>query len=372
MRIIFDIGHPAQVHLFRNAVWQLQRDGHEVAVTCSDKDVTIGLLRGYGVPYHVIGRSRRGVAKLFLEMLARDWRLLRFALSFKPDVMVGGPGNVTAPTVGRLLRKPSVVFDDTEHSRYEHLLMDRLATIICTPACYKKELGRPQLRYDGYPPLAYLHPRYFRPDPAVLSGLGLGEGEKLVVMRFVAFQASHDVATTGFSPAAKLKLVEGLEKHGRVIITSESPLPESLRKYQLRVSPEQLHSVLSYADLYVGDGGTTAVEAALLGTPSVHCIRVVRQGRVLSAADIHGSFWDLQNRYRLLYTFTDEEQAIGKAGELLGLTDAKKIWKGRVENLLANSTDVTSFITWVIRQSPSGLQHIRGQVSVRERLTDAY
>lgn len=373
MRIIFDIGHPAQVHLFRNAVRQLQFDGHDVAVTCSDKDVTVRLLEGYGIPYHLIGRSRRGLVKLFFEMLARDWRLLRFARSFRPDILVGGPGNVTAPTVGRLLRKPSIVFDDTEHSKYEHLLMDRLATMICTPVCYKRRLGRMQVRYDGYPPLAYLHPKYFKPDPSVLSALGLGGSEKLVVMRFVALQASHDSGASGFSPAAKVRLVEGFQSRGRVIITSESPLPEALRKYQLKVSPEQLHSIMSYADLYVGDGGTTAVEAALLGTPSVHCVRVARGDRVLSAADIHGTFWDLQNRYGLLFTFTDEEQAIRKAWELLGMADAKRIWRGRVENLLANSTDVTSFMTWIIPNSPSGLKRIRNHVPVRrEKLTDAY
>ncbi len=372
VRVIFDIGHPAQVHLFRNAIRQLQGEGHQVAITCSDKDVAIRLLEGYGIPYRVIGRSRRGLVRLAFEMLARDARLLRFARSFKPDILVGGPGNVTAPAVARLLRKPSVVFDDTEHSRYEHFLMDRLATIICTPASYKKRLGRMQVRYEGYPPLAYLHPRYFKPDPSVLPALGLAPGERVVVMRFVAFHASHDSATSGFSLAAKRRMVESFRKYGRVIITSESPLPEDLGQYQLKLSPEQLHSVLFYSDLYVGDGGTTAVEAALLGTPAVHCVRVARGDSVLSAADIHGTFWDLQNRYGLLFSYTDEDQAVRKAGELLGMTDAKKIWRDRLDSLLASSTDVTSFMAWIIPGSCSGIENIRGRMPVHGGLTDAY
>ena len=44
MKILFDITHPGHVHLFKNTLWNLGNEGHEILVTTLDKDVTIKLL----------------------------------------------------------------------------------------------------------------------------------------------------------------------------------------------------------------------------------------------------------------------------------------------------------------------------------------
>jgi len=75
MRITFDIGHPGHVHFFKNAVRKLQDRGHEIAITSGDKDAAIALLWSYGMSYHVIGKSRKGLVRLFFEMVARASRL---------------------------------------------------------------------------------------------------------------------------------------------------------------------------------------------------------------------------------------------------------------------------------------------------------
>lgn len=346
MRILVDIGHPAQVHFFRNAVRKLQDRGHDIAITCSDKDVTIALLASYGMSYHVIGKSRKGLVSLFFEMVARDSRLWRFARSFKPDVLVGGTGNVTAPTVARLLRKPSIVFDDTEHSKYEHLLMDRLATLICTPACYKKDLGRKQVRYEGYHPLAYLHPNYFRPDPSVLSELGLINGERFVVIRFVSWRASHDIGRHGF--VRKGEFVERLREHAKVLISSEAGMDCDLERYRLRVSPGKLHSLLYYASLCFGDGGSTAIESALLGTPTVHFEYAKRKNGKYSTTQDLGVFDDLVNKYGLVQTFSDEDEAIQKSLDLIKDQNSKVECQQRTKQVFEHTIDVTAFVVDLI------------------------
>jgi len=68
----------------------------------------------------------------------------------------------------------------------------------------------------------------------------------------------------------KVGLVKALEEYGRVLITSEGALPPELEGYRSRVSPEKLHDLLYYATLYVGDGGTTASECAVLGTHAIY------------------------------------------------------------------------------------------------------
>jgi hypothetical protein len=49
-RILVDIGHPAHVHLFRNAIKIWQAHGHDVTITSREKDITGTLLSAYGYP----------------------------------------------------------------------------------------------------------------------------------------------------------------------------------------------------------------------------------------------------------------------------------------------------------------------------------
>ena len=39
---------------------------------------------------------------------------IQIARSFKPDLLVGGVGNVYVAHIGKLIGKPSIVFDGTE------------------------------------------------------------------------------------------------------------------------------------------------------------------------------------------------------------------------------------------------------------------
>ena len=81
-----------------------------------------------------------------------------------------------------------------------------------------------EFRMAGYNELAYLYPNRFNPDESVLKELGVEKGEKYVVVRFVAWNASHDLGHHGISVENKLKAVRGFSKLGRVFISSESCL----------------------------------------------------------------------------------------------------------------------------------------------------
>ena len=43
MRLLFDLGHPAHVHLFRNLIKKVLKDGGEVLAATREKDITIDL-----------------------------------------------------------------------------------------------------------------------------------------------------------------------------------------------------------------------------------------------------------------------------------------------------------------------------------------
>ena len=90
MRILADLLHPAHVHFFKHAIWEWQRQGHQVLITSRDKDVALTLLDEYGFDHNVLSTAGKGLPRLLWELVTRSIRLLRVARSFRPDLMVGG------------------------------------------------------------------------------------------------------------------------------------------------------------------------------------------------------------------------------------------------------------------------------------------
>jgi len=268
MRILVDLLHPAHVHVFRNFVTQMQEDGNDVLVTARDKDVTLALLDEYGIDHVTISSQASGTPGLVGEWAVRTTRLGRIARSFKPDVMTGIMGVSIAP-VGRLLRIPSVVFYDTEFATRTNRVVYPMASAVVTPECYAAPVNGNHLTYPGYHELAYLHPDRFRPDPDVVASAGVDPAEPYSIVRFVSWEASHDVGELALTGAQKRQLVDRLSAHGRVLISSEMSLPSDLESFAYRGPTSAIHHVLAYASVVVGESATMASEAAVLGTPAV-------------------------------------------------------------------------------------------------------
>lgn len=353
MRILVDIGHPAHVHFFKNFIWEMEKRGHAFIVTARDKDVALRLLKAYGIEHTVVGRASKGKFGLITEWVERDRKIYAIARRFRPDILTG-IHNPCVAHVSRVTGAKSIVFTDTEHAKIANLVTFPFADVICTPSCFKKDLGKKQVRYNGYHELAYLHPNYFKPDPSVLDELGIKETDKYVIVRFVSWDASHDINLCGLTN--KKELVEKLEKYAEVFITSESEISGDLRKYKMMLSPEKLHSALHYANLHIGDGATTAVEAALLGTPTVHFEAFKSKSKKFIDATRFGILDELANKYQMLHTFADQDKAVNKALELLQDKNAKKDWRRKRERLLSEKIDVTEFMVNLVENYPESLQ----------------
>ncbi|WP_456365951.1 DUF354 domain-containing protein [Thermococcus sp.] len=338
MRILFNIAHPAQVHLFKNSIRILKDRGHDVKVTAVNKEVSRYLLGTYGIEYELVGEAKNSLWGKAVELLKIEGYLYRISREFRPDILVGGVGNVYVAHVGRLIDRPSIVFDDTEHAKIEHLLMDPFVTLIVTPSCYLKDLGEKQIRYNGYHELAYLHPKYFKPDPSVLESLGLSKGDTFFLLRFVSWTAGHDIGQKGIGN--RIRFVKEIEKYGIVLISSEGRLNRELEKYRVKIPPEKIHDLLYYATLYVGEGATMASEAAVLGTPAVY---------VSSLARTMGNFIELEEKYGLVFSYNSESKALEKALDIIE-TYSDREWKEKRKRLIKDKIDVTKFIVDLIEK----------------------
>ena len=350
MKIMIDIGHPAHVHFYKNTIWALESKGHEVMVTARDKEVCVELLNSYNIPHTVLTKMGHGKISLMKEWLIRDYKLLMLARKFKPDVLTGIL-NPSVAHVSKLLGKKAIIFNDTEHATFAQSITYPFADVICTPSCFNKDIGKKQVRYNGYHELAYLHPNYFTPNPAVLDELGLTEDDIFIILRFVSWNASHDVGHSGIQN--KMELVQKLEKYGRVLITSEEKLGDVLEKYQIKVSPEKMHDLLYYASLYVGEGATMASECAILGTPVIY---------VSSLVGTMGNFVELEDKYGLMFNYSSSDKVLDKAIELIQRKNLKQEWKTKRDVLLIDKIDVTEFMVQFIEKSQIVFYEARQEV----------
>lgn len=345
MRILFNIAHPAQVHLFKNVIWSLIDRGHDCKITIVDKEVSIQLLKEYNFKYTVVGKERSSLFSKATELLVIENNLYQLARDFNPDILVGGVGNAYVAHVGKFISKPSIVFDDTEYSKIERLLTDYFVSAICTPYCFKKNLGSKQIRYRGCHELAYLHPNHFSPDPNVLSEIGLTEEDNIFLIRFAAFKAAHDIKSHNFRKEFVQPLIKKLEKKGKIIISSETKLDPSLEKYKYSLPPDKYHSVLYYSKMYIGEGSTSAEEAAILGVPALHFERLSINGNPCGVTSQIGIIESLQNEYGLLYSYYDELELLSKLDELLvDINETKNQWDKKRDTFLKEMIDVTDFM----------------------------
>jgi predicted glycosyltransferase len=241
---------------------------------------------------------------------------------------------------GWICRVPSVVFYDTENAVLSNLLTYPFCSTVVTPRCYMGPVpSRKHRTYPGYQELAYTHPNRFTPDPERLAAFGLARDESFIFVRLVAWGAAHDTRDHGFTRVEDA--VRQLERFGRVVISSEGPLPSALSAYRLKGPLEHVHHLLAFASLYIGESATMASESATLGTPAIF---VSTTGR--------GYTDEQEQRYGLTYTFRDkrtgQHDALTKAAEILSDHGSKERWRVKREKMLADSVDVTEVIVTLV------------------------
>lgn len=334
MKILFEVNHPAHVHLFKNIIWELEKRGHKVLIVARDKEVTLALLDAYKLNYIVIGPHYKSMLKKAYGLIVTDYRLLKIAGNFKPDILVGR-GSVYLAHLSFLINKPYIAYVDTENANLAALLTFPFADVIITSTCFKKKINpKKHIKIDGYKELAYLHPNYFTPDPSILHELGMKDDENIIVIRTVAWEASHDIGDKGFTNLRDV--VNSLKPYGRILITSETELSPDLQAYKIKLPPEKIHNILFFASLYIGESATMATESAILGTTSIFVSTSTR-----------GYTDELENKYGLVYTFSDEkrqEEALEKAIEILKNKKSKLNWGEKRARMLNDKIDVADFI----------------------------
>jgi hypothetical protein len=234
---------------------------------------------------------------------------------------------------GKTLRVPAVVFYDTEFAKQTNWFVYPLAHSVCTPDCYQGRVRGRHVTYPGYHELAYLHPQRFTPDSKVLRDFGVEVGEPFSLVRFVSWKAIHDISERGLKLEEKMTILEALEEHGKVLISSEEQLPGELRSKQLQGPVSRIHHLLAQAQLFVGESATMTSEAAVMGVPAIF---IATTGR--------GYTDDQEKRYALVRHFKDAQLDEALAAIRERFEKSNEYYSKAHERLLQDKIDVTAWM----------------------------
>lgn len=349
MNVLIHMGHPAHYHLFKNVISNLQADGHAVYILIKKKDILEDLLKASWLSYVNILPVERPSSKFGMAwgMLVRLWRIFWFTIRNKVDLLMGSSTEVAQ--IAWLLKRRSLIFaEDDAHivPQFVALAAPFVDSYLSPISCNNGKIDSESIKYDGFHKLAYLHPNQFAPSKEVVERY-FSMRRPYFLLRFAKLKAYHDLnaGAKGINTDVAQHLIDMLTPLGDVYITSERELEPQFEKYRLNINPLDIHHVMAFATLYIGDSQSMAVEAAMLGTPSI---------RFNDFAGKIGVLEELEQKYKLTFGIPSSEPALlyDKIQELLSLPNLQEEFQQRRQKMLSDKIDVTAFFTWFIENYP--------------------
>jgi uncharacterized protein len=353
-RILIEIAHPAQVHQFRLLARELNARGHRVLFAVQEKEFTKYLLDTYKLDYRIISRSRKGLIRKILQLPLIYLRFMALLITFRPNLILSR-FMLQSSHLAWLFRIPVIGFTDTEHVKLMLALTTPFIGTKITADTFTTNLGKNHFRYPGNIELFYLHPNRFKPDPTIYNMLGIPHGAPYALLRFVSWNAYHDVHQRGISLAEKEALVGFLEQHMHVFISAEGELPASLVRHKLPAPPERIHDVLAFASIYVGEGASMASEAAMLGIPTVY-VNSLKVGYIEDAA-----------RKGMLYSYRNTTGMMERVQELVLDPGSVEKHNERAKQYLGSAIDPTGFVLWLAEEYPESIEALRSDPKILKR-----
>ena len=273
MNILVQLVHPAHYYYYRDTIHNLKRDGHKVVVAIVKKDMLEDILKADGVDYVdicPISHKKWGKPGMVLDMIMRDIRMLRLALKHHIDLLTGS--TIETAHIGWLLRKPNINIGEDDAvvvMKYIKNIKPFVGVRLTPDCCDNGPIEPKSVHFPSYFKTAYLRPGYFTVDRAKVEQYGINLDKTYFLIRFSALNAHHDVGIKGINTEVAQRLIDILSPHGRIYITSERPLEPQFEQYRIKINPLDMHHVMAFASLYIGDSQTMAAEAGVLGVPFV-------------------------------------------------------------------------------------------------------
>lgn len=383
MKILVYMGHPAHFYLYKNAIINWREHGHTVEILIKKKDILQQLLDNQGWEYHNILAEGRKNSKIGMAwgMVKRAIRQNQFCAEYKPDLLTGT--SVENSFIGPLRRIPVINCNEDDAAvvpLYAKLSYPGASAILNPIVCNSGKWDNKATKYPSYQELAYLHPNHFTPSKEVVKGYGIDVEKPYFIFRFASLNAHHDKGIKGINKEIAQRLVEILKPHGQIYITSERPLEPEFEPYRIKINPLDMHHVMAYASLYIGDSQTMAAEAGVLGTPFVRFNDFVGRigyldeleegltpGPSLTERGVRAEYLEkITHHYDLgvgiKASAEGSVERLCQTVERLAAMPAeerKRVYGERRQQMLADKIDYAKFLTWFIEGYPETKDQVK-------------
>ena len=378
MKVLFMISHPAHFHMFRYTIENLQKHGHEVVNVIRPKDVLEQLCIDANMPYYKVkDRPKKwGMIGLGLALMEKTIEVLRITRKEKPDILIGSDGVIAI--VGKILGIPAFECNEDDGEAihlYAKMFFPIFTGVICPQCCSAWKWKHKKYGYPSYHELGYLHPNQLTPNKDVVEKYGIDTSKPYFVIRFAKLTAHHDVGIHGMNTEIAAHVVELLKPHGQIYITSERELEPQFEPYRIRINPLDMHHVMAFASLYIGDSQTMAAEAGVVGTPFVRFNDFVGRLSYLheleAPADLtprkdgyvpkHDAHVDDTLHYSLGYGHktADVEGFYNSIATWMAMPDRKEVCAARREQMLHDKIDYAKYLTWFIENYPQSAKQTK-------------
>jgi predicted glycosyltransferase len=276
MRILFHLAHPSKFYLFRNVINRLKVNNYHVDIIISPKDVLEDLIIQEGWKYtnlFPLGRlslNKPSILLSALRFITTILKLEKYLLMRKRfDIIVTDDAIV----VNSLWRKSISYFfvdNDIETIKINKILLYFTDFIISPKVTNIGKFSYKKISFFGNKAIAHINSKTFVPNKDFLSNYQLEE-KKYIVVRTSKLNATHDINNnSGITDTNLEKIINYLiKKKYRIVIISERKLPKQFSEYIINIKPHEITDLLYYSKCFVGDSGSIATEACVLGTPAV-------------------------------------------------------------------------------------------------------
>jgi predicted glycosyltransferase len=275
-KVWVDIDNSPHVPFFLPIINELENRGAEVVLTARDIYQVCELLEFFKLPCKVIG-GHYGKNKVFkvLGNCLRAAQLLPIAASQQPNVAISH-GSRAQVLACKVLGIPTIMMHDYEHSTKTGFVEPDWTFMpnVIPDGVMSKQSGR-TLKYPGLKEDVYV-PR-FRPDPSVLSVLGISPASLLVTLRPPATEAHYHNPEAEQLFAETLRLLAEKPNTRAVALPRNGKQGAELRTQWAHLiasghliipeNPVDGLNLIWFSDLVVSGGGTMNREAAALGVP---------------------------------------------------------------------------------------------------------
>ena len=268
MNILFDINHPVDVNLFKNAINVIDQNDHKIILTYRPRGKLKKIIEYELKKYSPIriGKHYRSFFKKIFGQLYRDFKMITFQKQHNIDLSVCfGPTNAIASCLNKI---PYLDFEDDFEYKIPFYHANIFSTRHIMPA-YIKVNKKNIYHYSGFKELAYLHPRYYKPNIKKLIEYDL-KPDEYVFIREVSNVSLNYKKTNNhiFQIVDRIKT-----KNIKILISLED---DSLRAKLssdciiLKEPVDDIYSLMKYSRFTISAGDTMARESCLLGTPCIY------------------------------------------------------------------------------------------------------